>query len=1034
MNISTPFIHRPVATTLLTIGVTLVGIVAFRFLPVAALPQVEFPTINVSATLPGGSPETMATSVAAPLEHQFTRIAGVTEMTSTSMLGSSNITLQFELSRDIDGAARDVQAAIVAARGDLPANLPNRPTYRKINPADAPILILSLTSDIVSRGRMYDVASSILQQKLSQIDGVGQVYVGGGSLPAVRVDLNPTALNKYGIGLGDVRRMLSNTNVNRPKGQLANETRTWEIRTNDQLHDAEDYLPLIVSYREGRAVRLSDVATVEESVEDLRTTGLANGTPAVLIIINRQPGANIIETVDRVRAVLPQLEASIPGSMTLSVVVDRTPVIRASLHDVERTLAISVILVILVVFLFLRDVRATLIPCVAVPVSLISTFGVMYLFGYSLDNLSLMALTIATGFVVDDAIVVLENISRYREQGMAPFQAALRGAREITFTVLSMTLSLVAVFVPILFMGGMMGRLFREFAVTLSVAILVSLVVSLTTTPMMCARVLKSEQGRTHGRWYRFSERLFEGMRGGYGRSLAWVLRHPRSMLALTLATMAFSVYLYTVVPKGFFPQQDTGRMFGNIQAAQDISFQAMRQKLTEVVDIIKSDPAVDTVTGFSGGGVSGNTNAGRMFIALKPLEERQISVDQVMARLRPQLAKVPGAPTVLQAIQDLRIGGRASSAQYQYTIQSVDLAELNTWAPRIERRLRTLSEITDVNSDQQDKGLQSLVVFDRSTASRLGLSPQLIDDTLYDAFGQRQVSILYTPLNQYHVVMEVAPQYWQSPSTLQEIYVRSPTGAQVPLSAVARYEPTNTLLLVNHQGQFPGVTLSFNMAPGVSLGEAVRAIEKSMGEIGLPAGVRGSFQGTAKAFQASVENQPLLILAALVTVYIVLGILYESYVHPVTILSTLPSAGVGALLALLLFKTELSMIALIGIILLIGIVKKNAIMMIDFALDAERKDGKRPEDAIYEACLLRFRPIMMTTMAALFGALPLALGTGVGSELRRPLGIAIVGGLLVSQLLTLYTTPVVYLYLDRMRLRFLRMHTRAVEARPVPQ
>jgi multidrug efflux pump len=720
--------------------------------------------------------------------------------------------------------------------------------------------------------------------------------------------------------------------------------------------------------------------------------------------------------------------------MTLSVVVDRTPVIRASLHDVERTLAISVILVILVVFLFLRDVRATLIPCVAVPVSLISTFGVMYLFGYSLDNLSLMALTIATGFVVDDAIVVLENISRYREQGMAPFQAALRGAREITFTVLSMTLSLVAVFVPILFMGGMMGRLFREFAVTLSVAILVSLVVSLTTTPMMCARVLKSEQGRTHGRWYRFSERFFEGMRGGYARSLTWVLRHPRSMLALTLATMAFSVYLYTVVPKGFFPQQDTGRMFGNIQAAQDISFQAMRQKLTEVVDIIKSDPAVDTVTGFSGGGVSGNTNAGRMFIALKPLEERQISVDQVMARLRPQLAKVAGAPTVLQAIQDLRIGGRASSAQYQYTIQSVDLAELNTWAPRIERRLRTLSEITDVNSDQQDKGLQSLVVFDRSTASRLGLSPQLIDDTLYDAFGQRQVSILYTPLNQYHVVMEVAPQYWQSPSTLQEIYVRSPTGAQVPLSAVARYEPTNTLLLVNHQGQFPGVTLSFNMAPGVSLGEAVRAIEKSMGEIGLPAGVRGSFQGTAKAFQASVENQPLLILAALITVYIVLGILYESYVHPVTILSTLPSAGVGALLALLLFKTELSMIALIGIILLIGIVKKNAIMMIDFALDAERKDGKRPEEAIYEACLLRFRPIMMTTMAALFGALPLALGTGVGSELRRPLGIAIVGGLLVSQLLTLYTTPVVYLYLDRMRLRFLRMHARAVEARPVPQ
>ncbi|GAB1722854.1 MAG: multidrug efflux RND transporter permease subunit [Nitrospira sp. CR1.1] len=1031
MNLSAPFVRRPVGTTLLTIGATLVGMVAFPFLPVASLPQVEFPTINVSASLPGASPETMASSVAAPLERQFTRIAGVTEMTSTSTIGGTNVTLQFELNRDIDGAARDVQAAINAARADLPPNLPNAPRYSKVNPADGPILILAITSDLVTRGQMYDAASSILQQKLSQVEGVGQVAVGGGSLPAIRVDLNPTALNKYGIGLGEVRQVLNSTNVNRPKGQLTADDHTWEIRTNDQLHKAEEYLPVIVAYRNGRAVQLSDVAAVESSVEDLRTMGVTNGTPAVLVIIYRQAGANIIDTVDRLRARLPQLDASLPGSMALSIVMDRTPVIRASLHDVERTLAISVALVILVVFAFLRDLRATLIPAVAVPVSLISTFGAMYVLGYSLDNLSLMALTIATGFVVDDAIVVLENITRYREQGVAAMEAALRGAKDIAFTVVSMTLSLVAVFIPIFLMGGMLGRLFREFAVTLSVAILVSLVVSLTTIPMLCARVLKSEPIRVHGWWYRMSERGFNVMLDGYATSLTWVLRHPRIMLAVTVGTMALTVYLYILVPKGFFPQQDTGRLFGNIQAAQDISFQAMRQKLTEVVEIIRSDPAVASITGFTGGGGhAGTTNTGRMFIALKPLEERGLSSDEVIGRLRPKLAKVPGAPTYLQAIQDLRIGGRASSAQYQYTLQSMDLAELNTWAPKVESKLRTLPEIVDVNSDQQDRGQQSLVVFDRVTASRLGLSSQLIDDTLYDAFGQRQVSIMYTPLNQYHVVMEVAPQYWQDPSALHEIYVRSPGGAQVPLSAVTRYEPANTILSVNHQGQFPSVTLSFNMAPGVSLGEAVPAVDLAMRDIGLPASVRGTFQGTAKAFQSSVENQPWLILAALVTVYIVLGILYESYIHPLTILSTLPSAGVGALLALLLFKSELSMIALIGIMLLIGIVKKNAIMMIDFALQSERMgEGKTPLAAIYEACLLRFRPIMMTTAAALLGALPLAVGMGVGSELRRPLGIAIVGGLLVSQVLTLYTTPVMYLLLDRLRLRWVR----AREASPHP-
>ncbi len=1011
MNLSSTFINRPVATTLLTMALVLAGAISFRLLPVSPLPRVDFPTIHVSASLPGADPETMATSVAAPLERQFGLIAGVTEMTSTSSRGSTSIVLQFDLDRNIDGASRDVQAAINAARGYLPPTLPSNPTYHKFNPAEAPILIIALTSDSVNTAQMYDAASTILQQKLSQVEGVGQVSVGGSSLPAVRIDLNPTALNKYGISLEEVRGVLSSTNANRPKGQLSDEKRTWEIQTNDQLRTSAEYLPVIVRYRAGAAVRLPDVANVQDSVEDLRVAGLVNEKPAVMVIVYREPGANIIETVDRVRSLLPQLEAVMPGGVKLSVTLDRTPPIRGSMRDVELTLVISACLVILVVFAFLRNVRSTVIPGVAVGGSLIGTFGVMYLFGYSLNNLSLMALTIATGFVVDDAIVVLENITRYMEKGVPPREAALKGSREIAFTVLSMSTSLVAVFLPILLMTGMVGRLFREFAVTLSVAVGISLAMSLTTTPMMCAKLLKTE--RTHGAFYRASERIFEGLRGRYDVTLRWALRHPRFMLALILITIGVNIGLFFIIPKGFFPEQDTGRLGGTIQAEQDISFQAMRKKLAEVVDIIRNDPDVDSVSAFTGGGTGANT--ARMFIALKPFSERKATASQVIARLRKKLAKVPGAPTYLQPVQELRIGGRMGAGLYQYTLQGDDLSELNAWAPRMLHRMRTMRQLVDVNSDQLNKGLQTSVVIDRDTASRLGITPQMIDDTLYDAFGQRQVSITYTLLNQYHVVMEVEPRFWQHPETLRDLYVNSSTGATVPLSAFTRFQQTATSLAVNHQGQFPSVTMSFNLAPGVSLGDAVNAIEKEKGRIRFPASILGSFRGTAQAFQASLADEPLLILAALVAVYIVLGVLYESYIHPITILSTLPSAGVGAVLALLLFHTELTVIAVIGIILLIGLVKKNGIMMVDFALEAERREGKNPVDAIYEACLLRFRPIMMTTMAALLGALPLALGTGVGYEFRRPLGISIVGGLIFSQMLTLYTTPVMYLYLDRL-------------------
>ena len=1013
MNISAPAIERPVATTLLTAALLLAGALAYMQLPVAPLPQIDFPVVSVGASLPGASPETMASSVATPLERQFGRIAGINQMTSSSQLGSTGVTMQFDLDRNIDAAARDVQAAINAARGYLPADLPSNPTYRKINPADAPVMILVLTSDAMTQDQMYDSADSIMGQKLAQVEGVGQVFVWGSSQPAVRIEANPNVLNKLNIGLDAVRSAVASQNANIAKGALDDGNKTWMVRANDQLKKAADYRPIIVAYRNGAPVRLSDVADVQDSFSNINNAGSFNGKPSVLVVIFRQPGANMIATADRVIAALPFLKASLPASINLVVGLDRTTTVRASVSDVQRTLIISVILVTLVVFIFLREVRATMIPSVAVPLAIVGTFGIMYLCGFSLNNLSLMALTISTGFVVDDAIVVLENVMRHVEGGMKPYEAALLGAREIGFTVVSMSTSLIAVFIPILLMGGIVGRLFREFAVTLSAAIAVSLVVSLTTTPMLCARFLKAHDPGAHGALYRLSERGWLWMTRTYQTTVGWVLRHKRFTFTVAIFMVVLNVWLYIKIPKGFFPQQDTGRMVGTIMGDQDVSFQDMNAKTNQFIRIVKQDPAVENVLAFVGGNAA--QNQGRMFVTLKPLSVRKISVDQVIARLRPKMAHVPGATLYFQGVQDLQIGGRSSNAQFQYTLSGENLTELYEWAPKLLQTLRKIPQLKDVNSDQQVSGLEENVVVDRDTASRLGITPSQIDNILYDAFGQRQISTIYRTLNQYHVVLEVDPRYQLTPDALKSVYVITSQGAQVPLSAFAHFGQATTSLAVNHQGQFPAVTISFNLAPGGDLGTATRAISDAELQMRIPATIHGSFQGTAAAFQDSLSSEPILILAALVAVYIVLGMLYESYIHPITILSTLPSAGTGALLALLLFHMQLDVIALIGIILLIGIVKKNAIIMIDFALEVERT-GKTAEEAIHEAALVRFRPIMMTTAAAMLGAVPLAFGTGVGSEIRRPLGIAIVGGLIVSQALTLYTTPVVYLYMDHFK------------------
>ncbi len=1024
MNVSAPFINRPVATTLLTVAIAIAGAIAFKVLPVSPLPQVDFPTISVSGSLPGASAEIMASSVATPLERQFGHIAGVTEMTSTSGLGTASITIQFDLSRNIDGAARDVEAAINSARTYLPANLPANPTYRKVNPADSPVMIVGLTSDKYGPDKIYDEASTVIQQKLSQIQGVGQVNVGGGALPSVRVEVNPTKLASYGLAMSDVQSVLRLQNSDLAKGQITNGDVSADILSNDQISHAVDYKPVVVGYKNGAAIRLEDVADVIDSVQNVRAGGYLNGKRAIVLIIFRQPGVNIIDTVDRIRAELPSIQASIPQGIDVTVVLDRTTTIRASVNDVERTLMLSIVLVIVVVFIFLRNGRATLIPAVAVPVSLIGTFAVMFLCGYSLDNLSLMALTISTGFVVDDAIVVMENITRHLEEGMEPFAATLKGAQEIGFTVLSISISLIAVFIPLLLMGGIVGRLFREFAITLSTAIIVSMVISLTTTPMMCAYLLRDEHSQKHGRMYMATERMFERILSVYRSSLRWALENPVLILVILLLTIALNVALIIKIPKGFFPQQDTGSLAGAVQGPQDSSFPAMNDAIQKLGNVVRNDPAVQNVIAFTGG--NGATNTGNIFVALKPLNERKIGAPEIINRLRPQLNRLPVASAFLQASQDLRIGGRSSAALYQYTIQTDNIPDLATWGPKVFAEMKKLPGLQDVNSDQQNGGLDELLTFDRVTAAKLGQTAQSLDNGIYSAFGQSEVSIIYTQLNQYYVVLEVDPKYSQSPEGLRNIYFH-PNGSSSVTSTgntslfnMAKNQANTTPLTLNHTGLFPSVTISFNLAPGLSLSDATLAIDQMKQRIGAPSTLRGFFAGTLNAYQQSLSSEPILVLTAILAVYIVLGILYESLVHPLTIISTLPSASVGAMLALMAFKQDLNIISIIGIVLLIGIVKKNAIMMIDFALQAEREGGKNTEEAIFEACMLRFRPILMTTMAALFGALPLAFGTGTGSELRRPLGITIVGGLIVSQMLTLYSTPVVYLTLDKLRLRVL--------------